>query len=505
MKNPTDLLIIGGGINGVGIAADAAGRGLSVILCEQGDLASGTSSASTKLIHGGLRYLEHYNFALVRHSLQERSILLQSAPYLIEPLRFVIPLDAKQRPTWLVRLGLFLYDHLTLQKDFPSSELLNLTEHAYGSSLKAQWKTAGAYSDCKVDDARLVVVNAIQARNKGADIRVRHAFISAQRRQNDWQVQLKNRENNQLETLTCKVLINAAGPWVEQVRDGCINAKNPFKIAKIKGSHIVVPRLYEGEQAYLLQQPDGRIVFTIPYQTDYTLIGTTEEIYTDQLEKIAISADEITYLLATIQIYFKVDSSALPIIWSYAGVRPLLQSKTKTASALSRDYFLELNTDKQQAPLLNVYGGKLTTYRRLAEDALHKLAPYFPHCGPVWTAHARLPGATQLTNTADFKLFLQKKYPWLPLNLTHRYVHSYGDLCLSILADCTQLQDLGQDFGASLYEREVKYLVEQEWARTAEDILWRRSKLGLHCTKTTTLALENWLAQQKLNENIRFL
>ncbi|HVV69818.1 MAG TPA: glycerol-3-phosphate dehydrogenase [Gammaproteobacteria bacterium] len=474
-----DLFIIGGGVNGAGIAADAAGRGLKVTLCEQNDLASATSSKSSKLIHGGLRYLEYYEFRLVREALKEREVLLKKAPHIVQPLSFIMPHNAQLKPAWMLRLGLFLYDHLGKRKVLPASSAINFTQHSAGQILKKTFNRGFSYADCWVDDARLVVLNALQARQLGATILTRTRVVSGARQKDHWVMEVVN-AHGQSQVIKAKVLINAAGPWVESVIHQNLKLNSKNHVTLVKGSHIVVPRLYPEDYAFILTNIDNRVIFVIPYLGKYSLIGTTDIAFQGDPAKAEISAEEIDYLLTAVNRYFEQSITREQIVWTYAGVRPLHSENTSNVSAITRDYTLELNHDAQQAPLLSVFGGKITTYRKLAEHALQDLQRFFPHATSSWTKDAPLPGG-DLPN-ADFSSFykqLQQQYPWLPAELAYRYARSYGTLCQRFLNNAHNLSDLGQHFGAGLYEAEVAYLMENEWAETVEDILWRRTKLGL--------------------------
>jgi len=475
-----DIFIIGGGINGAGIAADAAGRGLSVTLCEQNDLASATSSWSSKLIHGGLRYLEYYEFSLVRKALKEREILLRKAPHLIRPLRFIMPHDSRLRPAWMIRAGLFLYDHLSRQTLLPKSKSLNLQQHPAGEPLKGDYKKGFIYSDCQVDDSRLVILNAQAAKQAGATILTRWKCVQAKRQQNHWEISLEHQPSKQQQTILARALVNAAGPWVEQVLKTIINIPSKSSIVLVQGSHIVVPKLYSGHYAYILQNIDKRIVFVIPYHDKFSLIGTTEVSYQGDPGDATISEDEISYLCDIIKRYFHQPISKQDIVWQFSGVRPLHSEEAENPSDMSRDYVLELNDDNENALLLSVFGGKMTTYRVLSEHAMSLLKPFFPNCGNAWTQNAPLPGGDiKEANFHKFYLELQRQYPWLPTDIAKRYAHNYGRLVEKILHDCHQLEDLGKDYGKGLYQREIDYLIAHEWAQTAEDIIWRRTKLGI--------------------------
>ncbi len=490
-----DLLIIGGGINGAGIARDAAGRGLSVLLCEQDDLAAHTSSASTKLIHGGLRYLEYYEFGLVRKALQEREVLLRAAPHIIWPLSFVMPHSPGLRPAWMIRAGLFLYDHLGKRELLPASQSVDLRTHAAGQSLRPELTRGFMYADAWVDDARLVVLNAIDAAERGANILPRTRCISARRHADGWDVTLQSAGGQPAQIVRCRTLVNAAGPWVVNFLHDALGMTSRRHLRLAKGSHIVVRRLFEHDHAYLLQNPDKRILFAIPYERDFTLIGTTDVEYTGDPAAVSIAPAEIAYLCEMTNRYFSRGISAADVLWSYSGVRPLLADEEHDLSAVSRDYELECDANAQGAPLLSVFGGKITTYRRLAEEALALLALSLPQMKAAWTATAPLPGGDM--PDANFDAFLagfRRTAPWLPEALARRYARAYGTRVERLLARARSLADLGEDFGGGLYEAEIGYLVSDEWARTAEDVLWRRSKLGLHVSTQTAKRLAERLS-----------
>ena len=484
-----DLAVVGGGINGVGIAADAAGRGLSVFLCEKDDLASHTSSASSKLIHGGLRYLEHHEFRLVREALAEREVLLAKAPHIVKPMRFVLPHRPHLRPAWMIRAGLFLYDHLGKRERLPASRGLRF---GAGSPLKAEISRGFEYSDCWVDDARLVVLNAMAAREKGAHIHPRTRCVSARRSKGLWHIHLE-RSDGSLLSIRARALVNAAGPWVARFIREDLKQQSPYGIRLIQGSHIVVPRLFEGEQAYILQNEDRRIVFAIPYQERFTLIGTTDREYQGDPAKVAISAEETDYLLNVVNAHFKKQLTHDDILHTYAGVRPLCDDESDDPSAVTRDYTLSLSGHPGEAPLLSVFGGKLTTYRKLAESALAQLAPFFPKMGPRWTASSLLPGAEQLDSQSGLIEALCARFDWLPTSLARRWASCYGSRSWVMLKGVSSLSDLGEHLGGSLYTREVDYLCQEEWAVQAEDILWRRSKLGLFTTASQQAKLGSYL------------
>jgi len=491
-----DVVVVGGGINGVGIAADAAGRGLSVLLCEQDDLASATSSASSKLIHGGIRYLEHYHFGLVRESLKERKILSQTAPHLVHPLRFVVPFNKQVRPFWLVRLGLCLYDLLGVSLSFKRSKAIQFTASNLGNPIKSAINSGFIYSDCITDDARLVIENAKRVRQKGGTVLTNTQCISAKRSENHWEVALFNLLNHQQQHIKSKALVNATGPWCDSFIKDKLNLNSQYQLRLVKGSHIVLPKLYDREEAYVLQNKDGRIIFVIPYLRDFTLIGTTDIEFSGDPHLVKISTQEIQYLCDCVNDYFKHAISPKQVLSSWSGVRALVEDNTGKLSAINREYKLELNLDAQhQLPLINVFGGKLTTYRMLAEKAVNKLAPFFSHVSPPWTATTPLPGGNiKEKDLAHFMGSLSHTYPWLPLSLMERYALNYGSQTYDILKNTDPLTKLGLHFGHELYESEVNYLIEHEWAKTAEDILWRRTKLGLVFSEEETKNLTAWLA-----------
>ena len=485
-----DMIVVGGGINGVGIARDAAGRGLSVLLCEQDDLAGHTSSASTKLIHGGLRYLEYYEFNLVRKALQEREVLLRAAPHIIRPLRFVMPHNAQLRPAWMIRAGLFLYDHLSRRKLLPGSRSIDLASSPFGHPLKAQNRQGFVYSDAWVDDARLVVLNAMDAAERGATVRTRTRFVSAQRHADHWVATLQKTANGTSEDVHARTLVNAAGPWAGTLLRDSLALLPKRDLLMAKGSHIVIRKLFEHDHAYILQNPDKRIIFAIPYEDEFTLIGTTDVAFAGDPGNVSISADETDYLCEMVNRYFTRQISARDVIASYSGVRPLLEDDTSDLSAVTRDYALERDVGADRATLLTVLGGKITTFRRLAEEALDLLAPSVGRTRPTWTATAPLPGG-DIAN-ADFDSFLtdlRHRYTWLPATLLRRYAHAYGTRIHRLLDKVTGLSGLGDDYGSGVYAAEIDYLVKREWARTPEDILWRRSKLGLHVAAETVQRL----------------
>ncbi|WP_370446431.1 glycerol-3-phosphate dehydrogenase [Glaciimonas sp. PCH181] len=490
-----DLLVVGGGINGAGIARDAAGRGLSVLLCEQDDLAAHTSSASTKLIHGGLRYLEHYEFSLVRKALKEREVLLRLAPHIISPLRFVMPHVAGVRPAWMIRAGLFLYDHLSKREILPGSRGIDFRTHVAGTPLKKSLKKGFVYSDAAVQDARLVVLNAMDAKERGATILTKMQLISAKQGAQQWDATLRSTITGETMQVNARCVVNAGGPWVGSLLSGALNTSAQHHIRLVKGSHIVTKRLFDHDHAYIFQNPDKRIVFAIPYENDFTVIGTTDVEYSGDPAKVDISEEETAYLCESVNRYFDIPVTPSQVVWSWSGVRPLLEEEVANPSAVTRDYRLELTVEKNLAPVLSVFGGKITTYRRLAEEAMEKLQPLFPEMkAEDWTAHAPLPGGDM--ENADFASFLkhfQQRYGWLPAATAKRYAHAYGTRAAMFLDGFHSASDLGELFGADLYEAEVRYLVRHEWALTAEDIIWRRSKLGLCLDRMAVARLSSWL------------
>ncbi|MCB1827232.1 MAG: glycerol-3-phosphate dehydrogenase [Coxiellaceae bacterium] len=489
-----DLLVIGGGINGCAIASDAAGRGLSVILCEKDDLASATSSRSSKLIHGGLRYLEQYDFKLVRHALKEREILMKKAPFLIRPIEFVIPHNKHLRPVFLIRLGLFLYDFLYPKRSLSRSKKLNLQKEPEGYPLKDEYKTGFRYADCWTDDARLVVLNAMSAREHGARILTRTECQSAKRIDDHWLVECYDKLRQQRMTLKARTIVNAAGPWVADIINDVIHTPVQSGVRLVQGSHFIVKKLYEGDQAYTLQNPDGRVVFAIPYKQNFTLIGTTDTPYNGDADQASINDTEINYLCEITNQYFKKQIKKDDVIWSYSGVRALYDDHAKDPSKIKRDAHVEVSDQNGQLALVSIFGGKITTHRVLAEDVLHHLKPYFPNMGNDWTEHEKLPGGDcDGLSFSEFIKKLQNQYHWLPTETIHRYAKQYGSLCHAFLKDCQRIKDLGKHFGADLYEKEVLYLIKNEWAQTAEDILWRRTKLGLFLNSTEIELLKNYL------------
>ncbi len=486
-----DLLVIGGGINGAGIARDAAGRGLKVVLCEKDDLAAHTSSASTKLVHGGLRYLEHYEFRLVAEALREREVLLKAAPHIVWPLRFVLPHDTAMRSKWLLRAGLLLYDTLGgLGRSLPGSRAIRLDRPPHRGVLREHLTRGFEYSDCWVEDARLVVLVAMDAQARGAEILTRTECVALERGPEQWRAVLRDAKGER--TITARAVVNAAGPWVDGIAGMALGKGTTAHLRLVKGSHIVVPRGFPGEQAYILQQPDGRIVFAIPYERDFTLIGTTDEAFTGDPGAVAISDVEVDYLIAAVGRSFRSGVTRDEIAWTFAGVRPLYEDKARSNSTVTRDYVFELDA-KSGAPILSIYGGKITTFRRLAEHALKKLAKHVP-MGEAWTATAPLPGG----DMPDFARFLwdaSERFEWIPPEMLLRLARAYGTRLDQIVGGAESLARLGRHFGGDLYEAELTYLVEYELARTAEDALWRRSKQGLHLSAQSIASVERWFAR----------
>ena len=502
---PLDLFVVGGGINGAGIACDAVGRTLTVGLCEMNDFASATSSASSKLIHGGLRYLEHYEFRLVREALMEREVLLAKAPHLAFPLRFVLPHEPHLRPRWMLRLGLFLYDHLDWHMTLPKSQAVDLPASKYGEGLKPSFKKGFVYSDAWVDDARLVISNLKSAREMGARIFSRHRCISARRSDDGklWHIELAG-PNGATVHLKAHGLVNAAGPWVKHFLDEQTPIRTNKRVRLIKGSHIVVPRLYEGNHAFILQNSDNRIVFVIPYERDFSVIGTTD-IPSEFGEKPVCTPEEIVYLCEIAGHYMQKPVTPADVVWTYSGVRPLFDDGDDDPSAVTRDYHLEVDAPEGAAPLLSVFGGKITTYRRLAEHALADLSSYYPHMGNVWTAtrpvfDGELADAPTFDEAFDrFVDGAAQTKPGLPRELVRVLARRHGSGLGELLEKVKIVADLGQWFGGHLYEVEVRYLIRDEWAVEPDDILWRRTKEGLHMTPQQRDAFAGWMAAQRPN------
>ena len=480
-----DLLIIGGGINGCGIARDAAGRGLSVTLVEKDDIASATSSWSSKLIHGGLRYLEQYEFRLVREALREREVLLKLAPHIIRPLLFVLPHDRSMRPTWMIRTGLWLYDHLGGKISLPRSKQVGFPHLEFSAGLKPEIRSGFVYSDCRVDDSRLTLLNALSAREKGATILTRTRFEGARRVEGGWEATIAKPDGTR-ETIHAKALVNAAGPWVIDALHAIEGERTKERVRLVKGSHIIVPKVHSQGHAYILQNPDKRVVFIIPYERNFSLIGTTDVAVSDVQEARAITHEETRYLVEAANRFLAKPIAETDVVSSYAGVRPLYDDGSDNPSEVTRDYVLKLDT-APGAPLLTIFGGKITTYRRLAEEAMEKLRAAFPAMRGEWTASEALPGGE--INFNAFRDTMHNRYPNLGRELLAGIVRRHGALTPKVLGDAKRLDDLGRHFGGGLTEREIAYLRAEEMAMTAEDILWRRTKCGLHMTEAERAAV----------------
>ena len=484
-----DVVVVGGGVNGTGIAMDAAGRGLTVLLCEMNDLASATSSNSSKLIHGGLRYLEHYEFRLVQKALAERESLLRNSPHIMWPMRFRLPHRAHLRPAWMIRAGLFLYDHLAKREILAGSRSIHFSS---SGPLKADITRGFEYSDGWVDDARLVVLTAKKAQQSGAKIMTHTKCVNAERGRDEWRVTLRDTSTNTEQIVSTRAIVNASGPWVSALFGETLSMPAPKMIRMVKGSHIVVPRLNQEEEAYILQNEDERIVFVIPYEDNFSLIGTTDVEYQGDPKQAKISPEETQYLLDIVNAYFKRQLQAQDIVWSYSGVRPLMDGEEENAQKASRDYSFEVSDEKNKALLISVFGGKITTYRKLAEAATDKLCHYFNNTRGHWTKTAVLPGG-DFDNQDSLAASLKQTYPWLPDLLVKRYVRTYGTMSHDILRNCASIDDLGQHFLGTLYEKEVQHLLQHEWATSSDDILWRRTKQGLYASATEVEALDHYL------------
>ncbi len=481
---PFDLLVVGGGVNGAGIACDAAGRGLSVLLCEMKDLAGATSSASSKLIHGGLRYLEYYEFRLVREALAEREVLLFKAPHIAWPMRFILPHRNTVRPRWIIRTGLFIYDNLGEHPRLPNSVGIDFRSNPAGAPLKSSIDYGFEYSDGWVDDARLVVLNAMSAASHGAQIASRTELQHAHRVDGLWEAELRDDTTGEKRTVRAHAMVNATGPWVARTLSDGLKQSRAKGVRLVKGSHIVVPRIYEGPQAFILQNDDRRVIFVIPYEEDYSLIGTTDIPVDSPSHELAISDEETLYLCDVVNRHFRHSIAPKDVIWSFAGVRPLFDDKSGDPSAVTRDYVLDLEDDNGKTPLVSIFGGKITTYRYLAEQVMEKLTPYFSAIGKPWTARVPLPGGNIPGENVDrFVEALEKAYPALEPQLLRRLARRHGTLTYSVLGDARRMGDLGAEYGPSLFEREVDYFVRYEWVRRPNDVLWRRTKCGLHMTE----------------------
>ncbi len=485
--------MVGGGINGTGIARDAAGRGLSVILLEKDDLAAHTSSASTKLIHGGLRYLEDFHFALVRKALIEREVLLTAAPHLMRPLHFVMPHDAHLRPMWMIRTGLFLYDHLAPRKRLAASAAIDLRTHIAGEPLAVNFRRGFVYSDGWTDDARLVVLNALDAIAHGATIRTRTRCERIEAQEGEWLATIRAEKYSGL--VRARAVVNATGPWVSQFVQHASPVKAAHSVRLVKGSHIVVPKLFSHRFAYIFQNQDHRVVFAIPYEREFTLIGTTDVEYHGEAQNVSIDAQEIVYLCEIANRYFVRQIAPSEVVWTYSGVRPLLDDEASDPSSVTRDYVLEL--DRTPAPLLSVFGGKITTYRKLSETAVDRLAGVLGSGSRPWTRTALLPGGDLPDGSfAVFLRTLERRYPWLPGSLRRRYAQAYGTRIERVIGNARSLEEMGEELVPQLLAREAQYLCDEEFAQTAHDILWRRTKLGLHLRGSSQARLEDWLTRR---------
>ncbi|TSE13332.1 glycerol-3-phosphate dehydrogenase [Mesorhizobium intechi] len=489
-----DIFVIGGGINGCGIARDAVGRGFSVFLAEMNDLASGTSSGSTKLIHGGLRYLEFYEFRLVREALMEREVLWKNAPHIIWPMRFVLPYAKGLRPAWLIRLGLFLYDHIGGRKLLPATRTLDMARDPAGKPLKPLFKKAFEYSDGWVNDARLVALNARDAADRGATIRTRTKVVGARRENGLWTIKIENLQSGETEEIMARLLVNAAGPWVDHVLSGVVGLNDVHNVRLVQGSHIVIAKKFDDPRAYFFQNKDGRIIFAIPYEDEFTLIGTTDRDYPGDPHDVKISDTEIDYLCAAASEYFAQPVKRSDIVWTYSAVRPLYDDGASKAQEATRDYVLKADGGEGTAPIVNAFGGKITTYRRLSESMLEKIEGFLGKRGRPWTSDAPLPGGDFPATGFDAQVAkLKTAYPFLDARLARRLTRLYGTRAQLLLGLAKSNAELGRSFGGDLYEAEVRYLVENEWAVTSEDVLWRRTKRGLHLNREQVAALDEFM------------
>jgi glycerol-3-phosphate dehydrogenase len=488
-----DVFVAGGGINGIGVARDAAGRGYSVCLCEMNDFASGTSSNSTKLIHGGLRYLEHYKFRLVQESLKEREVLLKMAPHIIWPMRFILPHSKGMRPAWLLRLGLFLYDHLGFRKILPGTSYVELNKSELGSPLKNTFKFGYEYSDCWVDDSRLVILNAVDASSKGANIKNYCKVTNVSKSDGIWSITTTDSIDGKQNLYKAKCFINASGPWIDNVLQSSFKKKDSKNVRLVRGSHIVVNKLFDHDRSYICQNDDNRIFFMIPYEDKFTLIGTTDIDHGQSAGNVEISKEEKLYICESANEYLNREIGLKDIVWSYSGVRPLYDDGASAAQEATRDYVIK--AEKSESSLMiNIFGGKITTYRRLSESILKHVEEFLGSKGDPWTNHSSLPGGDiDVDGQLDLQNKLQKKYPFLTQETIKRLVRSYGTISFNILGDAEHIDSLGKHFGSSLYEREVAYLIQEEWARTSYDILFRRSKLGLSFSKDEIKNLDQYL------------
>ncbi|RYH07720.1 glycerol-3-phosphate dehydrogenase [Tropicimonas sp. IMCC6043] len=487
-----DLFVIGGGINGAGIARDAAGRGLSVVLCEKDDLGQGTSSRSGKLVHGGLRYLEYYEFRLVREALIEREVLMNAAPHIIWPLRFALPHSPEDRPFWFIRLGLFLYDHLGGRKRLPGTRRLNMRRDPEGAAIVDKYRRGLEYSDCWVDDARLVLINAVDAAERGATVLTRSPCISARREGGVWRLKTRDSMTGEEREFEARMVVNAAGPWVMDVINRVAGSNSRRNIKLVKGSHIIVPKFWDTHNAYLVQNTDKRVIFINPYEGDKALIGTTDINYEGDADDVVCEESEIEYLINACNRYFKEKLRREDVLVSFSGVRPLFDDGKGNPSAVTRDYVFDID-ETGGAPLLNIFGGKITTYRELAERGLKRIEKFFPKMGGDWTLGVPMPGGDM--ENADFESFRNKlkyDYPWMPMSLRRHYARVYGTRITRIVGEATSVEGLGRHFGGDFYEAEARYLIREEWAKTVEDILWRRTKHILHLTKDEQARFAEW-------------
>ncbi|MEN3974118.1 glycerol-3-phosphate dehydrogenase [Emcibacter sp. SYSU 3D8] len=493
-----DLLVVGGGINGAGIARDAAGRGLKVMLIERGDLAGATSSASSKLIHGGLRYLEHYEFSLVRKALAEREVLLAAAPHLVAPLEFVLPQGTGSRPGWMLRIGLFLYDHLGGRKRLPRSRGIDLRKHPAGRPLKDRYRHGFTYADCWTDDARMVVVNAMDAARFGTTVRTRTELVRARRDGGAWSAAIRDVHTGREESVSARILVNAAGPWAADLIEHRLGMGGGKRLRLVKGSHVVVPRPDGADDAYLLQNDDGRVVFVLPFLDRFSLIGTTEVELDAMPDEVAITPDEAGYLCGVVNRYFSRPIAPSDVVWSFAGVRPLVDDADDDPSSVTRDFLIALDAPAGTAPLLSVLGGKITTYRVLAEAAMSELSPFLPGLPGPWTKGVPLPGGDiPRADVAAYLAEVLQDVPWLPPDVTRRLVHTYGSRVQMLLGTARSLADMGQHFGDGVYEAEISYLLQYEWLETVDDFLWRRTKLGLAASDATVGRLRQRLGNAR--------
>ena len=493
----TDLLVIGGGINGTGVALDASLRGLDVVLCESDDFASATSSASSKLVHGGLRYLEQYEFKLVKQALKEREILLKKAPHIIHPLRFVLPHAKHLRPVWMIRIGMFLYDFLAGKMSLQKSKKIALKDTLEGQELVDDFTVGFSYSDCRIDDSRMVVLNAQQAQQQGAKVLMPYRCQEVVKEKDTWRATLLNRQGD-LKIVWAKAVVNAAGPWVADVIKDVLESASKSSVRLIKGSHFIVPKLYQGDHAYILQNKDGRIVFALPYgfsaehDNEFTLIGTTDVSYEQDPRDVEITDQEIDYLCMLINGYFNKKISKHDIIWSYAGVRPLYDDHAADPSKITREYHLELEDENGKLPVLSIFGGKITTFRTLSKHVLDELKPYFPEMKPCTSDQVKTIGG-DIVSVSNLLQKLKQKYPWLEDKHAYRLASSYGSCAFDVLANSEDYDALGRHFGFNLYQREVEYLMGNEWCYNAKSLLWRRSKLGLWIEKEQAEVLDQWM------------